>query len=81
VGEAISTRLANISMLPANEIDLIQPSALYGVDSLIAVEIRNILVLQAGAEVSIFTIMQSVSLTVLVLDVVTKSRHIAQLSV
>jgi acyl transferase domain-containing protein/NADPH:quinone reductase-like Zn-dependent oxidoreductase/SAM-dependent methyltransferase len=80
VGEAISTKLANIFMLPASEIDLTQPPALYGIDSLIAVELRNMLLLQAGAELSVFNIMQSVSLAALALDVVNKNRHLTELS-
>ena len=73
VGEAIAAKLALIFMLPANEIDLTQPPAEYGIDSLVAVELRNMLVLQAGAEVSIFTIMQSASLAALALQIVAKS--------
>ncbi|KAI1087095.1 hypothetical protein F5B19DRAFT_500382 [Rostrohypoxylon terebratum] len=73
VSEAIATKLANIFMLPANDIDLSQPPAQYGIDSLVAVELRNMLMLQAAAEVSIFTIMQSVSLAALAMDVVLKS--------
>ena len=73
VGEAIAAKLALIFMLPANEIDLAQPPAEYGIDSLVAVELRNMLVLQAGAEMSIFSIMQSASLAVLALQTVAKS--------
>ena len=73
VGEAIAAKLALIFMLPANEIDLTQPPAEYGIDSLVAVELRNMLVLQAGAEVSIFNIMQSASLASLARLIVAKS--------
>jgi acyl transferase domain-containing protein/NADPH:quinone reductase-like Zn-dependent oxidoreductase/NAD(P)-dependent dehydrogenase (short-subunit alcohol dehydrogenase family)/2-polyprenyl-3-methyl-5-hydroxy-6-metoxy-1,4-benzoquinol methylase len=80
VGEAISTKLASIFMIPANEIDLTQPPALYGVDSLIAVELRNMLTLQAGTEVSIFNIMQSVSLAALAFDVAAKIKRITEVA-
>ncbi|KAI1204311.1 putative polyketide synthase [Annulohypoxylon truncatum] len=73
VNEAIAAKLASIFMLPASDVDLAQPPAQCGIDSLVAVELRNMLMLQAAVEVS-FTIMQSVSLTVLALDVVMKSR-------
>lgn len=73
VGEAIAAKLALIFMLPASEIDLTQPPAEYGIDSLVAVELRNMMVLQAGAEVSIFNIMQSTSLAELASQIVTKS--------
>ena len=77
VGEAIAAKLAAIFMIPSNEIDLSKPPAQYGIDSLVAVELRNMLVLQAAAEVSIFNIMQSASLAALALDVVAKSRHVS----
>lgn len=76
VGEAIAAKLAAIFMLPSSEIDLTQPPSLYGIDSLVAVELRNMLVLQAGAEVSIFSIMQSASLAALTVDVAARSRYV-----
>ena len=80
VGEAIAAKLALIFMLPANEIDLKQPPAEYGIDSLVAVELRNMLVLQAGAEVSIFSIMQSASLAYLALQIVAKSVYCKEIT-
>lgn len=79
IEEAIAAKLALIFMVPADEIDLTQPPAKCGIDSLVAVELRNMLVLQAGAEVSIFSIMQSASLAALTLQVVDKSVHIKKL--
>lgn len=76
VGEAIADKLADIFMIPSEEIDLGKPPAQYGVDSLVAVELRNMLALQAAAEVSIFSILQSASLAALAGDVVAKSPHI-----
>ncbi|KAK4465132.1 hypothetical protein QBC42DRAFT_344189 [Cladorrhinum samala] len=76
VGKAIADKLADIFMIPAEEIDLGKPPAQYGVDSLVAVELRNMLALQAAAEVSIFSILQSASLAALAGDVVAKSPHI-----
>ncbi|KAE8141613.1 hypothetical protein BDV38DRAFT_268399 [Aspergillus pseudotamarii] len=76
VGEAIANKLAEVFMIPASDIDLTKPPAQYGVDSLVAVELRNMLTLQAAAEVSIFNILQSVSLEALAKDVVAKSKHV-----
>lgn len=76
IGAAIAAKLAGIFMLDVGEIDLSNPPAQYGVDSLVAVELRNMLVLQAAADVSIFNILQSVSLATLAADVAAKSRHI-----
>lgn len=79
ISDAICRTLADIFMIPATEIDLTKPLALYGVDSLVAVELRNMLMLQAAADVSIFTILQSVSLAALAADTVAKSVHVAAL--
>ncbi|KAJ5621531.1 hypothetical protein N7528_006314 [Penicillium herquei] len=75
VGEAIAAKLADIFMIPVDEIALDKPPSVYGVDSLVAVELRNMLVLQAACDISIFSILQSVSLAALALDVVGKSAH------
>lgn len=77
LGQIIAAKLAVIFMVSADDIDLKQPPAQYGIDSLVAVELRNMLVQQAGAELSIFDIMQSVSLAALALDMASKSRYLS----
>ncbi|KAL4865188.1 hypothetical protein BDV12DRAFT_200380 [Aspergillus spectabilis] len=74
IGAAIATKLAEIFMTPVSEIDLGKPPAHFGVDSLVAVELRNMLVLQAAADVSIFDILQTGSLESLAGLVAEKSR-------
>jgi NADPH:quinone reductase-like Zn-dependent oxidoreductase len=74
VGEAVATKLAEVFMIDVADIDLGKPPAHYGVDSLVAVELRNMLTLQAAADVSIFNVLQSVSLLALAGDVVAKSK-------
>ncbi|KND87310.1 Lovastatin diketide synthase LovF [Tolypocladium ophioglossoides CBS 100239] len=76
VGDAIAAKLGDIFMIPMDDIDLAKPPALYGVDSLVAVELRNMLMLQAASDVSIFSILQSASLAALASDVVAKSPHV-----
>lgn len=76
IGTAIASKLADIFMTPVTEIDLSKPPAHFGVDSLIAVELRNMLILQAAAEVSVFLILQSTSLAVLASQVAEKSRYL-----
>ncbi|KAI1774978.1 putative FSP1 [Hypoxylon cercidicola] len=75
IGQAIAQKLSEIFMLPIDDIDLAMPPAQYGVDSLVAVELRNMLAIQAAAEISIFGIMQCASLAALASDVVMKSGH------
>jgi NAD(P)-dependent dehydrogenase (short-subunit alcohol dehydrogenase family) len=75
IGAAIAEKLADIFMTPVAEIDLSKPPAHFGVDSLIAVELRNMLALQAAADISIFNILQTTSLNALAGLVAEKSRH------
>jgi hypothetical protein len=76
IGTAIASKLADIFMTPVAEIDLNMPPAHFGVDSLIAVELRNMLVLQAAADISIFNILQTASLATLAATVAENSRHL-----
>ena len=62
VAEALAKRLAAIFSIPAEEIDLAVPMTVHGVDSLVAVELRNWLSGAANAKISIFEITQSKSL-------------------
>lgn len=77
VATAIAEKLSDIFMIPVNDIELTNRPAQYGIDSLVAVELRNMLVQQAAAEVSIFGIMQSASLAALAADVAAKSTHVS----
>ncbi|PWY94533.1 putative polyketide synthase [Aspergillus sclerotioniger CBS 115572] len=76
IAAAIAAKLADIFMTPVAEIDLTKPPAHFGVDSLIAVELRNMLVLQAAADISIFNILQTESLGALAGLVAEKSRFL-----
>lgn len=76
VGTAIAEMLAEMFLVPIEDVDLGQSPSQQGVDSLVAVEVRNMLFSQAGAELSIFNIMQSPSLTQLAIDVVDRSAHV-----
>jgi hypothetical protein len=76
VGVAIAAKLSDIFMLPVDDIDLTNKPAHFGIDSLVSVELRNMLLQHAGAEVSIFGIMQSPSLAALAADVAAKSTHV-----
>ncbi|KAJ5609196.1 type I iterative polyketide synthase [Penicillium herquei] len=75
IGAAIAEKLADIFMTPIAEIDLSKPPSHFGVDSLIAVELRNMLALQASADISIFNILQTDSLDALARLVAEKSKY------
>jgi len=73
----IAKKLMDIFMIAEDEVVPSKSPADFGVDSLVAVELRNMLALRAGAELSIFDIMQSPSLTALADTVASKSSHIS----
>lgn len=50
IGLTIAEKIADIFMIPLDEVGLANKPALYGIDSLIAVELRNMLAQQAAAE-------------------------------
>ncbi|KAF3480538.1 uncharacterized protein GIQ15_05885 [Arthroderma uncinatum] len=78
VGIAIAEKISGIFMIPLDDVNLTNKPAYYGVDSLVAVELRNMLVQQAAAEVSIFDIMQSTSLAALAATIASKSAYISK---
>jgi NAD(P)-dependent dehydrogenase (short-subunit alcohol dehydrogenase family)/acyl carrier protein len=72
----ITSKIMDIFMIPESEVFPNKPMADFGVDSLTAVELRNTLATKADAEVSIFDIMQSPSLSALALAIAAKSAHL-----
>ncbi|KAL2875455.1 hypothetical protein SGCOL_009367 [Colletotrichum sp. CLE4] len=78
--DAVISKLSEMFGLDAAEIDKKHPVSRYGVDSLIAVELRNWLVSSAGAETtSIFDVLHSPSLSVLAEKIGEKSRYVSTL--
>nr|ALQ32938.1 putative polyketide synthase [Fusarium sacchari] len=75
VFEAIAQKLSSIFVIAVAEIEPSKHPSHYGVDSLVAVELRNMISLQAAADVSIFSILQSQSLGALTSEIVDKSRY------
>ncbi|OCL05917.1 reducing type I polyketide synthase [Glonium stellatum] len=73
---AIVKKLSEMFAIPEAEINKSAPMSRYGVDSLVAVELRNWLASSAQGETSIFDVMQSPSLTALATSVALKSRFV-----
>ncbi|KAL4941786.1 hypothetical protein BDV06DRAFT_222773 [Aspergillus oleicola] len=73
IRDAMISKLAKNLMVFDADIDPEQPVSACGVDSLVAVELRNWLLGQTGAEVSVIDVMQSKSLLVLSENVARKS--------
>ena len=72
--------LGDMFLVAPEEIDLSESPSARGVDSLVAVEVLNMLFSRAAAELSIFNIMQSPSLTSLAADVVSRSAHVTRVA-
>ncbi|KAL2167896.1 hypothetical protein VTG60DRAFT_683 [Thermothelomyces hinnuleus] len=78
VAEAVASRLAVIFNIKFEDVDLGTPLVAYGVDSLVAVELRNWLSSAAKAKVSIFEILQSSSVMQFAGLILERSQVIAQ---
>jgi len=59
---ALAKKLSDMFMRPETDFDAAQPLGKYGVDSLVAIELRNWLVAVTKADISLFEVLQSKSL-------------------
>ena len=75
VSEGLVGKMSKILGLPLANIDTGKPVHAYGVDSLIAVELRNWLLRQMQADVAVFEILGNASLEVLCGGIVEKSGY------
>jgi hypothetical protein len=73
--DALARKVTEMFALPAEAVDVTLPLATYGLDSLMAVEVRNWLSMAARAELSTFDVMQSTSLIALAKQVAQKSQY------
>jgi hypothetical protein len=76
IRQAIISKLSGMFGLPENEIDPAASMAHYGVDSLVAVELRNWLSSASQSDMSIFDITQSKSLATLAEVACVKSKSV-----
>ncbi|KAF5555326.1 polyketide synthase [Fusarium napiforme] len=71
---ALAQRLAKLMMMPEDDIDTGKPLSSYGVDSLVAVEVRNWIAKEAVVEVSVFDIMANIPICQLAAELAAKSK-------
>ncbi|EME86352.1 glycosyltransferase family 69 protein, partial [Pseudocercospora fijiensis CIRAD86] len=71
---AMCERLARLMMIPAADVDANKPLSVYGVDSLVAVEVRNWIAKEMLVEISVFDIMANVPMKQLARDLAGKSK-------
>jgi hypothetical protein len=76
--DAFVRKLSRSLMVAVEEIDASKSASAYGIDSLIAVDIRNWIFREAKADVPVFEILQAVSLSALVQIVAEKSALLSQ---
>lgn len=74
--DLLTKQLKDIFMITAAEVDLSKSLSAFGIDSLVAVSLHNLLALRCGTEVSIFDIMQSASIAALSMTVASRSSHL-----
>jgi aryl carrier-like protein len=72
--DAIIEKMAKMLGMPAESIDSSQSMAAYGLDSLVAVELRNWLFREAKADVAVFEVLGKGSLVALAGDIALKSK-------
>ncbi|KAI8630635.1 hypothetical protein F5Y19DRAFT_483957 [Xylariaceae sp. FL1651] len=73
VSESLVHKIADLFNIPADDIDVALPLSHHGVDSLVAVELRNWLSSAMKVKVTIYDILQSASVTDFALMLVNKS--------
>ena len=74
VTAALVQRLAKLMMMPESDVDAGRPLNTYGVDSLVAVEVRNWIATEMAVEVSVFDLMANVPIRQLVWGLVGKCK-------
>ncbi|KAK4160344.1 hypothetical protein QBC43DRAFT_359689 [Cladorrhinum sp. PSN259] len=77
VSEALATKLAETLSMSRDEVDMAAPMHSFGVDSLVAVEMRNWLSKELRADVAIFDILEATSVAALGASAVAKSSYFA----
>ena len=71
---AVVEKLSKSLMTPQEDIDTASPTSAYGVDSLVAVEVRNWVGREMKADVPVFEILQASSLQALAVNIAEKSQ-------
>ncbi|KAK0118205.1 hypothetical protein ONS95_012509 [Cadophora gregata] len=76
VEDVITTQLAKALAVSKDDVDLEKPMNAYGVDSLVAVEIRNMVFRKFSADISVFDILSTMPLVKIAVKIVSKSKFV-----
>ena len=75
---ALKKKLAKAMMMSVDDIDGAQPVSSYGVDSLVAVEVRTWVFKEIKADISVFDVLSNVPLASLARTIVGKSKYVME---
>jgi aryl carrier-like protein len=78
ITRALVGRLARLMMMPESDVDKGKPLSAYGVDSLVAVEVRNWIARETGVDVSVFDLMANIPMRALAGDLAGKCKLLKQ---
>lgn len=76
ITDALATKVADILQIPVSEVDSSRPMYHYGVDSLVALEVRNWIVKEMKATVALLEILAAVPMNVFAKTVASRSKHL-----
>lgn len=76
VSDALVRRLSRTMRIPVADIDVGKPIHVYGVDSLVAMEVRNYLASECGCEISVLDIMGNKPIELLSRDIAKGSKFV-----
>jgi hypothetical protein len=71
---ALARKIAEILRIPSSEVDVSRPMYLYGVDSLVALEVRNWITRELKANMALLDIMAAVPMEVFAKQIAAKSK-------
>ncbi len=78
VAQALKTKLAKAMMMAVEDIDGEHPVSSYGVDSLVAVEVRTWVFKEIKADISVFDVLSNVPLASLARTIVGRSTYVSE---
>ncbi|KAM0716793.1 hypothetical protein Q7P37_008238 [Cladosporium fusiforme] len=77
ITEGLVTKVADMLQIPVSEVDASRPMYRYGVDSLVALEVRNWIVKEMKATIALLEILAAVPMNVLAKTIASRSKHLA----
>ncbi|TVY92322.1 Reducing polyketide synthase [Lachnellula willkommii] len=77
VCEGLMTKVSAVLMVPRDEMDASRPIVVYGLDSLVAIEIRNWITRELEASLQVLELLTSSSITALAVTILKKSKLVS----